>query len=72
MQRLQKGAMPQGLDFYYLDLITYRTLSKAVAQRFDVAHESPQILVIRNGACVYDESHLGISMSDIAEQAAAA
>ncbi len=34
-------------------------------------HESPQVLLIRNGACVYDESHNGISMEEIVEQAAA-
>jgi bacillithiol system protein YtxJ len=37
-----------------------------------VHHESPQILVIRDGICVFDESHLGISMHDIADQAKAA
>ena len=33
---------------------------------------SPQVLVIKNGQCVFDESHLGISMHDILEQAHAA
>jgi bacillithiol system protein YtxJ len=69
MQRLKRGTLPEEVDFYYLDLITYRRLSTKVADQFDVAHESPQVLVIRNGECVYDESHMGISMSEILQQA---
>ncbi len=72
MQRLKRGTLPDDLDFYYLDLISYRALSGKVAERFNVQHESPQILIIRNGVCVYDESHMGISVDDIIEQAAAA
>ena len=68
-QRLQKGALPPEIDFYYLDLLSYRSLSNQVADTFGVQHESPQVLLIKNGACVYDESHLGISMDAIAGQA---
>jgi bacillithiol system protein YtxJ len=39
---------------------------------FGVNHESPQILIIKDGQCVFDESHLGIHMDDILEQAKAA
>lgn len=67
MQRLKRGTLPEEIDFYYLDLISYRSLSNKVAEQFKVSHESPQILIIRNGACVYDESHLSISVDDIIE-----
>lgn len=67
MQRLKKGLVPGEFDFYFLDLITYRFLSNKVEQQFDVQHESPQILIIRNGTCVYDESHLSITVDDIIE-----
>jgi len=67
MQRLKRGTLPQELDFYYLDLIAYRSLSNKVADQVDVSHESPQILLIRNGNCVYDESHMSISVDDIIE-----
>lgn len=67
--RLDKSAPPEGIDFYYLDLIRYRGLSTKVSELFQVHHESPQVLVIRQGECVYDESHLSISMEDIAQQA---
>ena len=66
--RLERAALPESIDFYYLDLIRYRPVSNKIAETFLVEHESPQILVIRNGKCVYDESHLGITMDEILEQ----
>jgi len=70
--RLERGSHPisQHIEFYYLDLLNYRPISNKIAETFLVEHESPQILIIRNGECVYDESHLGISMDDILERAA--
>lgn len=67
--RLEKGTAPDGIDFYYLDLITYRSISNRVAEEFKVNHESPQVLLIKNGDCVYEESHIGIQMDEIIEQA---
>jgi bacillithiol system protein YtxJ len=46
-------------------------LSNAVAEQFGVRHESPQVLLIKDGRCVYDASHLGISATDIASQVGA-
>lgn len=71
-QRLQKAQQPDGIDFHYLDLLAHRPLSNKVAEVFKVHHESPQVLVIKDGKCIYDESHLGISMMDIVENAQAA
>lgn len=67
--RLERSAPPKDVDFYYLDLIRHRDLSAKVAQDFKVEHESPQVLIIKNGECVYDDSHNGISMNDISDQA---
>lgn len=53
------------LDFYYLDLLNYRNISNEIADRFGVIHQSPQILVIRNGRSIYDISHNGISIDVI-------
>jgi bacillithiol system protein YtxJ len=69
--RLERGSAPAGIDFYYLDLIKHRNISQKIADVFDVSHESPQVLLIKNSECVYDESHSGISMDEITEQAAA-
>ena len=72
LQRLQKVAQPSDIDFYFLDLLAYRGLSNKVAESFKVHHESPQVLVIRDGDCVYDESHMGISMNEILDHVHAA
>jgi bacillithiol system protein YtxJ len=52
---------------YYLDLLVYRPLSSAVAERFSVHHESPQLLLIINGECIYDASHFDINVEEIQE-----
>ncbi len=53
------------IALYYLDLIAYRKLSNEIAQRFGVMHESPQVLLVKNGECVYDASHNAISPDEI-------
>jgi len=55
------------LEPYYLDLIAFRNISGAVADRFSIHHESPQVLLIRNGECTFDASHLDISVSELHE-----
>lgn len=72
LQRLQKVSQPSDIDFYFVDLLSFRSLSNKIAHVFNVPHESPQVLVIRDGQCVYDESHMGISMNDIVMHANAA
>ncbi|MFT3936005.1 MAG: bacillithiol system redox-active protein YtxJ [Chitinophagaceae bacterium] len=66
--RLERGEQPGNIDFHFLDLIAYRSLSHKVAEVFNIEHESPQALLIKNGKCVYDESHSGITMDEIEEQ----
>jgi bacillithiol system protein YtxJ len=63
--RLERAATPDTISFYYLDLIKFRDISNKIAEDFNVPHESPQVLLIRNGACIYDESHSGITMDDL-------
>jgi bacillithiol system protein YtxJ len=70
--RLERGPVPVGVDFYYLDLIRFREISNQIADEFQVWHESPQLLLIRNGVCTYDESHNAISMAELEDQLAAA
>lgn len=66
--RLDRSSSPQNADFYFLDLISNRNISNQVAKDFNVYHESPQILIIKNGECVYDESHTSINMDEIKDQ----
>jgi bacillithiol system protein YtxJ len=69
--RLDRAEKPEAIDFYYLDLISYRPVSNKVADLFRIDHESPQVLLIRDGQCIYDESHMGITMADIVDASAA-
>ena len=60
---------PENMVFHYLDLLANRSLSNKIATTFNVHHESPQILVIKDGECVYHTSHLAIRMEKISQYA---
>ena len=66
--RLERAVAPEGIPFYYLDLIKYRSISNKIETEFMIHHESPQLLLIKNAECVYDESHGGITMDELEEQ----
>ena len=63
-------SIPEGTPVYFLDLISNREISNTIAQQFNVYHESPQILLIKNGECIYETSHGEISAEELAEQIA--
>ncbi len=63
--RLDRSTFPDNAKFYLLDLLKHRDISAAIAERLQVHHESPQIIILRNGECIYDESHQGIRMEEI-------
>lgn len=67
-RRLSDSKQPNNTDFYFLDLIQHRDISNAIAEKFSVFHESPQVLLIHKGECVYDESHGGIQMIELEEE----
>lgn len=50
---------------YFLDLLAHRPISNLIAEQFDVYHESPQVLMIKDGACIFDASHLDISIEEL-------
>lgn len=49
------------IDLYYLDLLNYRDVSSEISARFQVYHESPQFIVIKNGTTVHHSSHSAIT-----------
>lgn len=55
-----------GVNFtlYYLDLLAYRALSDEVGFRFQVLHQSPQVIILKNGNVVANASHYGINELD--------
>jgi bacillithiol system protein YtxJ len=53
------------IEWYLLDLLNHRDLSNEIASRYNVVHQSPQIVVIRNGKAVFNESHDSIAAEDL-------
>ena len=53
---------------YYLDLLAHRDISNAISQQFNVEHQSPQLLLIKNGKVVYHTSHEAIDAEDLANR----
>jgi bacillithiol system protein YtxJ len=53
------------LDLYYLDLLNYRDVSNEVGYKFQVMHQSPQMLIIKNGVTVTHASHGAINDLDM-------
>ena len=54
---LESGA----IDMYFLDLLANREVSNAVAEKFQVRHQSPQMLIVKNGVVVAHDSHGSIN-----------
>lgn len=68
LNRLERAYTEPASDkptMYLLDLIRYRSLSNALAERLKVEHESPQVMVLSKGAVVHHASHTGIDWADI-------
>ena len=55
----------QHLKVYYLDLLNYRDISNEIAVRFQVMHQSPQLIVVRNGTAVHHASHNDITQVNL-------
>jgi bacillithiol system protein YtxJ len=65
MLRNWKAEDEEKLTVFYLDLIEYRAISDLVSSTFGIPHESPQVILVKNGEAVYDNSHYGISYPEI-------
>lgn len=50
---------------YFLDLITYRDISNEIATRFGVYHQSPQLILIKEGKAIYNVSHSDIDAEEL-------
>lgn len=65
MERSWQDKDSEKISPYFLDLISHREISNAVADEFKVEHASPQVIVIKNGEAIYDNSHMGINYKEI-------
>ncbi len=64
---LNWDTIPAETPLYFLDLINHRDLSALIAETFQVHHESPQVLLVKDGECILDSSHGEISADEVAE-----
>ena len=51
------------LDFYYLDLLQYRSISNKIAELTGVIHQSPQVIILKDGKVLFKTSHHAISVA---------
>ncbi len=54
---------------YYLDLLNHRDISNAIAERFGIRHESPQLLLLHHGRVSYHASHSEIDLDEMVKAA---
>lgn len=59
--------LPADSKVYFLDLLSYRDISNTIADIFQVHHESPQLLLIKDGECILSQSHSDISVDEVNE-----
>ena len=53
------------IDTYFLDLLNYRAVSNEISTQFNVEHQSPQMLVFKNGQVLHVASHSAIDAADL-------
>lgn len=58
-------SIKEQFDVYYIDLISYRDVSNEIASRYKVEHESPQLIVIKEGVAVFTSSHSDVSFEKV-------
>jgi len=65
--RLESKWDLDNVDAHYLDLLNYRSISNYIADALSVHHESPQLILLKNGEVIHDSSHMDISVDEIKE-----
>jgi bacillithiol system protein YtxJ len=53
---------------YFLDLIEYRAISNEIASRFGVTHQSPQLILVKEGKAIYNVSHSDIDAEELGKR----
>ena len=59
----EAAASTKDVSYYFLDLLKNRALSNMIEEKFDVVHQSPQMIVLENGEVTEHASHQSISLS---------
>jgi bacillithiol system protein YtxJ len=69
LSRLERSwdLSPEQVSTYQVNVISQRELSRFLADKLNIWHESPQVLLLKDGKCVYNASHLEISYKELTE-----
>ena len=67
LSRFESSNDAESISVFLLDLLSYRDLSNQIAEDFNVIHESPQLLIIKNGECYSHSSHTSIHQLNLFE-----
>ncbi len=59
--------LQEKIDTYFLDLLNFRAISNEIASKFEVIHQSPQVLLIKNGVAIYNASHDRIDAQELTQ-----
>ena len=66
LSKFERNYQPDAnFDVYFLDLIANRDVSNAIESRYNVRHESPQSILIKDGQVIHHTSHMGISFDEL-------
>ena len=63
--RLENNWNMENVVPVYLDLINFRNLSNQLAEEFGVVHASPQVILVKDGKCIFTASHNAIDVESI-------
>jgi bacillithiol system protein YtxJ len=55
------------IDAYYLDLIAHRDVSNSIAEQLEIYHQSPQMILVKDGKAIYNASHGSIDVDAMGE-----
>lgn len=55
------------LSTMMLDVISHRDYAREIGRHFGIPHQSPQVLIIKEGSVVYEQSHFGINFGEVKE-----
>jgi len=62
---MEMDSIPASVSLYFLDLIRFRNISAEIADKFNVKHESPQIILLDSGKSIFNASHSDISAVEV-------
>ncbi|MGB0850253.1 MAG: bacillithiol system redox-active protein YtxJ [Bacteroidia bacterium] len=56
-----QAELDESAHVYLIDVVANRALSLKIADDLNINHESPQVIVIKNGEVVHTSSHMGVN-----------